>query len=101
MPPRQRNEKPAIMGWNGTAERGREIEQWARDAALLPYAQMSPTGRDDEPYELRVKTQLPDGRGDQWTLVPKGAVVHFGGTENEPEFTIREGRKAAATTFQE
>lgn len=103
MPARQRNtnEKPAQMGWNGTPERGREIEQWARDAAMLPYAQASATDDPDEPVQLRIKTQLPDGQGDYWAIVPVGATVLFGGTETEPEFSYREARKQQAQAFQE
>lgn len=102
MPPKARasDEKPAQMGWNGTAERGREIEQWARDAAMLPYAQMSATGNPDEPYQLRIKTRLDNDQGDYWAIVPKNAVVLFGGSEIEPEFSYREARKTAQT-FQE
>lgn len=102
MPAKKRSdEKPAQMVWDGTAARGREIEQWARDAAMLPYAQASATDDPDEPYQLRIKTQLDEGQGDYWAIVPKGATVLFGGTEIEPEFTYREARKQAAQTFQE
>lgn len=103
MPPKQRasDEKPVQMTWTGTLERGREIERWARDAAMLPYAQASASGDPDEPYQLRIKTQLDDNQGDYWAIVPKGAVVLFGGTEIDPEFSYREARKAQAQTFQE
>lgn len=105
MPPRQRasDEKPAEMTWTGTLERGEEIERWARDAAMLPYAQVSALTGDDSKvvYQLRIKTQLDNNQGDYWAIVPVGAVVLFGGTEIDPEFSYREARKAQAQTFQE
>lgn len=88
-------EKPVRMRWDGTVGRGREFENWARDAALLSYAQVSPSGNDDEPWTLRVKVELADGQGDTWAIVPKGATVHYGGTQEDPKFTFRMPRKAA------
>lgn len=97
----KRDEKPASMKWDGTPERAAEIGDWARDPALLSYAQASKTGDPDEPLQLRVKVQLGNDQGTEWQIVPKGATVLLGGTTDEPEFTIQEARKTRAAAFQE
>lgn len=89
------DEKPPKMKWDGTRAAARAIENWARDAALLPYAQGTPTGDPDKPYVLRLKVDLPDGQGNEWQIVPVGATVLFGGTEDDPKFTIQTPKEKA------
>lgn len=101
----QEQEKPFKMAWDGKSETARKIVDWARDAALLPYAAATPPDRNAAPeadagqWQLRIKTPVPaaHGGGDVWVGVPVGATIHFSGTEADPTFTIHNPRKAAAT----
>jgi hypothetical protein len=99
----EQDRKPARMVWDGTAGTAREMVDWARDAALLPYATATPPDRNAPEgsaaatWRLQIKTPVPaaHGGGDVWVNVPLGATVRFSGTEEEPTFTIHTARQHA------
>lgn len=104
----QRDEKLVQKTWDGTEASAREIETWARDAALLPYAAVTPPDRNaaagtpEAGWQLKIQTPVPAamGGGTVWKPVPIGARVRFSGTEEDPTFTIHD-RKADAAAFQQ
>lgn len=99
---------PTTMQWKGTEKSAREIAQWARDEALLPYAAVTPPDRNAAPgtpaagWSLKLKVEVPasQGGGTQWVEVPQGATIQHEGTRVDPVFTIQ-AVKAAAETFKE
>jgi hypothetical protein len=101
----QRRDKPAQKTWDGTEERAHEIDQWARDAALLPYAAVTrpdrnaAAGSPEAGWLLKIQTPVPasDGGGTVWKPVPIGARIRFSGTDEDPTFTVVEPKAEAAT----
>lgn len=61
---------PRRMLWDGTPERAREIDTWARDSALLPRWQWTPDGG-----EARVLVQRPYPDSAEWVVTPAGSVI--------------------------
>jgi hypothetical protein len=96
--------KPARMTWDGKPETARELVDWARDAALLPYAQATPPdrnaaeGSEAAKWQIQIKTPVSaaHGGGDVWVGVPVGATIRFSGTEEDPTFTVHTPRQHAA-----
>jgi hypothetical protein len=101
--PKPEPERPEKLRWDSTAKRAQEMQDWARDAALLPYAGITPPDRNaaegtpGSTWRLKIKTEVPaeQGGGWQWVDVPDGATVHFSGTEEDPVFSVRTPRMAA------
>lgn len=58
------------MIWNGKPERAAEIQEWARNAALLPRWQWSP---GDE--YARVLVERPFPQSAEWVPLTVGAIV--------------------------
>lgn len=77
--------------WDGTQKVAHELYEHGRDDAGLRYFQppnryTDLNGADYRPARLRV--QLAAGHGEEWQIVPLGAIVRKGGTPAEPEFRI-------------
>ena len=69
---RQDDRPPRRMTWDGTPERAREIDTWARNSALVSRWQW----RGELPAEpARVLLEHPD-TSSAWEIVPVGAVVY-------------------------
>lgn len=105
-PPQQEEpERVMRMRWDGTEQRAGEIVNWARDAALLPYAAATAPDRnaaEDTPearWRLQIKTEVPasHGGGTQWESVPEGATIYVTGPVEDPVFEFRTPRMAAKT----
>jgi hypothetical protein len=83
VPTARDEDKPLRKTWDGTEKAAHEIEEWARDEALLRYAAVTPPSRDaadgtpEATWRLKVRVAVPEkmGGGEQWADVPKGAVV--------------------------
>ena len=101
--PRDEPERPQHLRWDGTRERAREMQDWGRDAALLPYIAVTPPDRNAAErtpgagwqMKLLVETPADRGGGRQWVDVPNGATVHLSGSDADPIFTLRTPKMAA------
>lgn len=107
--PSREPERATRLRWDGTAERAHEIQDWARDAALLPYASVTPPDRNaaegtpEATWRIKIKVEVAAemGGGWEWVDVPNGAMIHWTGTEEDPTFSVRTPRMAAQTLTEQ
>lgn len=104
------DEYPPSMAWKGTERSAREVCDWARDEALIPFSAVSPPDRNAKPgtpeskYRLKLQVAVPpaQGGGVQWVDVPEGSTINHSGTRVDPVFTYEPPSvRQAAGTFQE